>query len=129
MNGPLAVEKLKAMGYRFQVDGEALCYEWQGTGKPDPFQVKPLLTLVKEHKPEVLAYLSRPIPPERVLTCCECGHFRPAVNSPNPTQAWGRCRNRERGRYGAAMACEAIMTAAQAPGGMIYSQQWQEEEG
>jgi hypothetical protein len=115
MNGLVAVERLRAMGYRFQVEGDALRYEWQGRGKPEPSRVRPLLALVKEHKPEVLAYLSRPISPERVLTCYECGHFRPAVNSPNPTQAWGHCKKRNKGRYGVAMACEAIMTAPEAP--------------
>ena len=61
MNGLAAVKRLTAMGYHFQVEGVALRYEWQGAGKPDPVQVRPLLALVKEHKPEVLAYLKRPI--------------------------------------------------------------------
>jgi len=47
--------------------------------------------------------------PERILTCSECDYFRPAVNSPNPTQAWGFCGKLDKGRYGAAMACEAIL--------------------
>ncbi len=72
MNGLIAVRRLKAMGYRFQVDGEALCYEWQGTGKPDPSQVRPLLALVKEHKPEVLAYLSQK-QKNHALEKCSCG--------------------------------------------------------
>ena len=116
MSGLIAVQKLSALGYRFQVvEGDALRYEWQGTGKPDPSQVRPLLALVKEHKPEVLAYLSRPTSPERVLTCHECGHFRTADNSPNPTQAWGHCKKRDKGRYGVATACEAILTPPDAP--------------
>ncbi len=48
-------------------------------------------------------------PPERILTCFECTHFRPAATSPNPTQAWGLCNKRGRGRYGCAMACEAVL--------------------
>jgi hypothetical protein len=121
MNSLIAVQRLRAMGYRFQVDGEALCYEWRGNGKPDPTQVKPLLALVKEHKAEVLAYLSRLVPTERVLTCYDCGHFRPAVNSPNPTQAWGHCTKQNRGRYGVAMACKGIMTYPEEPGEAIPS--------
>jgi hypothetical protein len=54
-------------------------------------------------------------PRERILTCYECGHFRPGVNSPNPTQAWGHCEKRGKGRYGVATACEAILTPPDAP--------------
>lgn len=49
-------------------------------------------------------------PLERILTCFDCGHFRLAVNSPNPTQAFGLCEKRNRGRYGCATACEAALT-------------------
>jgi hypothetical protein len=107
-----AVRKLAHLGYRFTVNGETIKAKYEGPGEPDPAQVRPLLALVKEHKPEVLAFLN-PAPPERVLTCYECHHFRPAV-SPNPAQAWGHCEKRNRGRYGAATACEAIMAS---PGG------------
>jgi hypothetical protein len=55
-------------------------------------------------------------PQERVLTCHECDHFRPAVNSPNPTQAWGHCKKRDKGRYGVATACEAILNLPGAQG-------------
>jgi hypothetical protein len=111
MRATEAVLKLSALGYRFEVAGEKVRWCFEGPGKPDPSQVRPLLDLVKEHKPEVLAYLSRPIPTERVLTCYDCGHFHPAVSSPNPTQAWGSCQKSGKGRYGCAMACEAIMIA------------------
>jgi hypothetical protein len=111
-----AVRTLASMGYRFTVNGETIKGRYEGQGDPDPSQVRPLLGLVKEHKPEVLVYLSRPTPPERVLTCHECDHFRPAINSPNPTQAWGHCKKRDKGRYGAATACEAILTPPDGPG-------------
>jgi hypothetical protein len=125
--GVKALTVLAKMGFSAWVEGKEICLRYEGPGKPDPGQVRPLLALVKEHKPEVLAYLSRPIPPERILTCYECGHFRPAVNSPNPTQALGHCRKRGRGRYGAATACEAIMTAPEATGEVIYSKPGQEK--
>jgi hypothetical protein len=74
MNSIAAVQKLKAMGYRFQVDGNALRYEWQGNGKPDPDLVRPLMEVVKTHKLEVLTYLGQKpqAPPERILSCSEC---------------------------------------------------------
>jgi len=33
----------------------------------------------------------------------------PAADSPNPGQAWGLCGKRSEGRYGVAMACEALL--------------------
>jgi hypothetical protein len=110
-----AVRALASMGYRFAVNGETIKARYEGQGDPDPTKVRPLLALVKEHKPEVLAHLSRPTSPERVLTCYECGHFRPAVDSPNPTQAWGECKKLKKGRYGVATACEAILTPPDGP--------------
>lgn len=104
-----AVRKLADLGYRFTVNGETIKAKYHGPGKPDPDMVKPLFEKVKEHKPDVLTFLSKPTPPERILTCFECNHFRPAVNSPNPTHAWGHCRKRGKGRYGVAAACEAAL--------------------
>jgi hypothetical protein len=74
MNGLAAVQKLTAMGYRFQVDGNTLRYEWQGNGKPDPDLVRPLMEVVKAQKLEVLTYLGQKpqAPPERILSCSEC---------------------------------------------------------
>jgi hypothetical protein len=46
---------------------------------------------------------------ERTRTCYDCGYFRPAVNSPNPTQAWGHCRKRNKERFGVVKACEAVL--------------------
>lgn len=40
------------------------------------------------------------------ISCFECYFFDPADFSPNPTQAWGFCRNMKKGRYGIARACE-----------------------
>ena len=104
-----AARRLAHLGYRFTVNGDTIKARYEAPGDPDPIQVRPLLALVKEHKPEVLSYLNRPSLLERILTCFECSHFRPAVKSPNPTQAWGHCKKRDKGRYGAAMACEAVL--------------------
>jgi len=72
------------------------------TISPDSFPLK-------EHRTEASDHLARkPQPLERRSTCFECSHFRPAVTSPNPTQARGHCEKRQKGRYGVATACEAL---------------------
>ena len=55
MNGVVAVQKLRAMGYDFELAGDRLRYQYHGPGEPDPAQVRPLLEVVKAHKPDVLA--------------------------------------------------------------------------
>jgi hypothetical protein len=105
-----AVRKLTLMGYRFEVYGETIRARYEGPGDPDPAQVRPLLALVKEYKGRVINYLAqKPGAQERVLTCYECSHFQPAAGSPNRSQAWGYCRKRNRGRFGVATACEAVI--------------------
>jgi hypothetical protein len=68
MNGLSAIQKLTAMGYCFQVEGDGLRYEWHGPGKPDPSQVKPLLEVIRQHKNEVRPYLAA------LVTCRGCDH-------------------------------------------------------
>jgi len=105
-----AVQKLTHLGYRFTVNGEIIKAKYEGPGAPDPAQVRPLLALVKEHKSVVMGFLARKLQTsERVLTCYECDHFQPAADSPNPTQAWGHCGKLNKGRYGVAMACGAVL--------------------
>ena len=116
-----AMQQLSHMGYRFIVSGKNIWAKYEGLGDPDPLEVRPLLALVKEHKPEVLEYLTRPEAPEHIMTCYECHHFRPAI-SPNPTQAWGHCLERNKGGYGTAMACEAILSSPDSPGEAIDHQ-------
>lgn len=110
MNSPgiEAARKLAHLGYRFQVTGSTIKARYKGTGEPNPAQVRPLLALVKEHKKEVLTYLNKPAPRERVLTCADCPHFE-ANHGPNPREGWGHCRKQNRGRYGVAMACKTIL--------------------
>ncbi len=103
--GISAIHDLVRMGYRARAEGDNIRLIYEGYGEPEPATVTPLMALVKEHKPEAIGYLARkPQTPERV-TCFECGYFRPADSSPNPTQAWGRCEKRKRGRFGVATAC------------------------
>jgi hypothetical protein len=114
--GVMVINNLVLMGYRPLLEGKEIILKWEGQGQPDPSQVRLLVGQVWKYKSEVIAYLSaKPqASPERILTCFECDHFRPAVNSPNPAQAWGHCEKRNKGRYGVAVACEAILTSPDA---------------
>jgi hypothetical protein len=98
-----AVRKLSSLGYRFELAGDRLRYQYHGHGTPDPDMVRPLLAAVREHKPDVLAYLSKPAQPERILTCADCGFHQ--YSGPNPAHGWGRCTFKEKGCYGLRRAC------------------------
>jgi hypothetical protein len=63
-----AVMKLVSMGYHFELVGEKVRYEWQGTGDPDAGQVAPLLSLVRLHKEDVRFFLKCHCP--RCGGCC-----------------------------------------------------------
>jgi hypothetical protein len=99
-----AVKKLSSLGYRFELAGDRLRYQYEGPGKPDPAQVKPLLETVKAHKPDVLAYLSKPDPPERILSCADCDFHK--YQGPNLRQGWGTCTFSGKGCYGLRLACD-----------------------
>lgn len=101
-----AVRTLARMGYRFTVDGETIKAKYHGPGEPDPGMVRPLLAMVREHKPDVLAYLSTPAPQERILSCADCGFHE--YQGPNPAHSWGRCTLKKRGCYGLRPACSEI---------------------
>ncbi len=101
-----AVRKLAHLGYRFAVNGETIKAKYEGPGEPDPAQVRPLLEVVKAHKPDVLAYLSKPAMPERVLTCADCGFHH--YSGPNPRQGFGQCTYKGKGCYGLRPACPEI---------------------
>lgn len=106
-----ALHELALLGYRAWAEGENIRLRYEGDKEPEADRVTPLLTLVKEHKVEAIDFLARKpqtaLP--QTLTCYVCGHFRPAISSPNPLQAWGRCEKRKRGRYGVAKTCEALV--------------------
>lgn len=101
-----AVRKLAHMGYRFTVNGENIKAKYQGPGDPNPDTVRPLLETVKAHKPDVLAYLSKPAMPERVLTCADCGFHE--YQGPNPAHGWGSCTFKDKWCYGLRRACKDI---------------------
>lgn len=176
-----AIVQLVRLGYRFEVAGGRIRYQYKGAGKPDPGLVRHLLGVLKTNKDEAVKYLAKaqntgdipscndcpwcmenpwthypelpkwcgwwwdhlladnpqcrdrregrvpdPEPkaqpdnhktPKRTRpetapgTCYDCRHFQPAASSPNPTQAWGRCRHLGKGRYGVARACDAFQLA------------------
>jgi hypothetical protein len=99
-----AVRKLSNLGYRFELAGDRLRYRYEGPGKPDADTVRPLLAEVREHKPDVLAYLSRPAMPEHILTCADCGFHE--YQGPNPTHGWGLCTFNGKWCYGLRRACD-----------------------
>ena len=104
--GIAAVRKLAHMGYRFTVLGETIKAKYHGPSEPDPDTVRPLLQTLKEHKPEVLVYLSKPAPPERILTCADCSFHK--YQGPNPRHGWGHCTFRGKGCYGLRPACSEV---------------------
>jgi hypothetical protein len=99
-----AMRKLANFGYRFMVNGETIKAKYYGDGKPDPDTVRPLLEVMKAHKPDVLAYLSKPANPERILTCADCGFRR--YSGPNPAHGWGLCTFNGKCCYGLRLACD-----------------------
>ena len=58
MNGVVAVLKLRALLYVFKLSFYLLRYQYLFLGEQDSAQVRPLLEVVKSHKPYVLSYLS-----------------------------------------------------------------------
>ena len=98
-----AVRTLAKIGYRFTVNGENIKAKYEGPGKPDPAQVKPLFETVKAHKPDVLTFLSKPAPQERILTCADCGFHK--YQGPNPAHGWGLCTFNGKWCYGLRRAC------------------------
>jgi hypothetical protein len=52
-----AVRMLANMGYRFTVTGETIKGKYHGQYKPDPAQVRPLVDVMKAHKPDVVYFL------------------------------------------------------------------------
>ncbi|MEW6659172.1 MAG: hypothetical protein AB1424_10975 [Thermodesulfobacteriota bacterium] len=52
-----AVRKLANLGYRFTLSGDTIKAKYEGPGKPDPAQVRPLMDAMKAHKPDVVYFL------------------------------------------------------------------------
>jgi hypothetical protein len=105
-----ALRKLAFLGYRFTLEGETLRAKYTGQGDLDPSQVRPLLTTLNKCKAEVIAYLNLEpkTPPEHLLTCYHCGHFRPDISASDLNKAKGRCCQQDRDIQGGAAVCEAF---------------------
>ncbi|MGA7577727.1 MAG: hypothetical protein ACLQUW_10205 [Desulfobaccales bacterium] len=100
-----AVMELSRIGFSFRLDGGVVKVRFEGEQPPDRAKVQPLLNLVQAHKPQVLAFLSKPpSSAEQVLTCADCGFHHYA--GPNPRQGWGLCSFKNKGCYGLRSACE-----------------------
>ena len=59
MNAIDAVRELAGLGYRFEVVGDKLRYQFVGSGDPDPDRVMPLLEVVKAKKAKVIELVTR----------------------------------------------------------------------
>ena len=59
MNPSGAVQELINLGYRFEVAGENIRYQFIGQVTPDPERVMPLLEVVKTHKEKVRELIVR----------------------------------------------------------------------
>lgn len=101
-----ALLTLARIGYKFTLAGVTIKAKYHGPGEPDPGTVKPMLEAVREHKPEVLAYLSKPAMPERILSCADCGFHE--YQGPNPAQGWGHCTFTGKWCYGLRPACSEM---------------------
>lgn len=51
------LSRLQAAGYQVQLEGEEIVCRWQGSGKPDAAQVRPLIEELRIHKDEALEAL------------------------------------------------------------------------
>jgi hypothetical protein len=76
MNAIESLRLLQHLGYRFEILGDLVRYQYTGPGNPDLGQIRPLLNVVKANKNEVRRYLSqdqsRVNLPERIISCAEC---------------------------------------------------------
>lgn len=52
-----AVRRLAHMGYRFTVNEESIKARYEGSGKPDPAVISPLLEVARQHKEDVRFFL------------------------------------------------------------------------
>ena len=50
----MAISRLRAIGYRFVLDGENLRYTFQGKHPPSPGQIIPLIEVLTAHKEEIV---------------------------------------------------------------------------
>jgi hypothetical protein len=72
-----AVRKLAHLGYRFTLNGEIIKAKYHGPGEPDPDTVRPLLEVVKAHKPEALYFLKSYCPKCGGVASCPDYEGRP----------------------------------------------------
>lgn len=50
---------LESLGYQVELKGNDIRLSYQGAGKPDPEQVRPLLRELRDHKPEAIRELQK----------------------------------------------------------------------
>ena len=52
------LSRLRAIGYQIQVEGEEIVCRWEGSGRPEAAQVRPLLEELRQHKAEAIEELT-----------------------------------------------------------------------
>lgn len=103
------ITALTRLGFSLRLDGEAVKVRFIGQDKINQTEVAPLLATLKVQKEEVQKYLTKPqapIPPDRLLSCADCGFHK--YHGPNPREGFGRCTFKEMGCYGFRVACEHV---------------------
>ena len=71
----MVLSHLRAIGYQIQLEGEEIVCCWQGPGKPDAVQVRPLIEELRQHKAEAIESLRK-------------GQIRPDAGLPSNLADW-----------------------------------------
>lgn len=57
MTAKVLVDKLFECGYRFSLSGDNIVLKYTGGGDPESDKILPLVSELKQHKPEIIQYL------------------------------------------------------------------------
>jgi hypothetical protein len=72
------ISRLRAIGYRFYLEGDSIRFKYTRNGEPPQEKVAPLLDALRQHKAEVVRLLSKTDngrETSRKATYCPCGNI------------------------------------------------------